>query len=56
MKAFTLRDIPLTLHQNWKIRAAKKGMAMKDYCYLALQKQIDRDNEHTSTKEKKNGL
>ena len=40
MGDYTLRDIPSDLHRAWKSAAALKGWTMKDYCYVAIQRQV----------------
>lgn len=43
MADYTLREIPNDLHRAWKSSAALRGWSMKDYCYVALQRQIEAD-------------
>jgi hypothetical protein len=43
MPDYTLREIPSDLHKAWKSSAALRGWSMKDYCYVALQRQIKAD-------------
>ena len=47
----TLREIPSDLHKAWKSSAALRGWSMKDYCYVALQRQIRTDLERKEPKD-----
>ena len=51
MPDYTLREIPSDLHRAWKSAAALRGWSMKDYCYVALQRQIVVDVEKKEMKD-----
>lgn len=50
LKAFTFRNIPLTLHKAWKTCAALSGISMEEFALHALQEHIKKmaEQQHSA--------
>jgi plasmid stability protein len=40
-KTFTIRNVPLLLHRQWKIKAANHGVTMEEFAMGAIAKAIE---------------
>ena len=40
---FILRNIPPSLHQDWKNFSEKRGFSMRNYLLVSLMKQVEKD-------------